>query len=134
MYRSIVLVWLLAVACAQPPVEELLPELYGPRPPRSTDEIELIEGNPERPYAVLGVWEANVDDPFDDQANRFRDRMVAQAAQMGADAVVFAVSEEEIPIDPNFPNRRRPPPISKVRAAIIVWIASEREPVIRAVT
>src|SRR5690606_194732 len=132
---SIVLVLLLAAACArEPPIEELLPELYGPRPPRSTDEIELIEGDPERPYAVLGIWEANVDDPFSDEANRFRDRMVAQAAQMGADAVVFAVSEEEVPIDPNFPNRRRPPPVSKVSAAIIVWIASEREPTIRAVT
>ncbi|MQA90366.1 MAG: hypothetical protein GEU90_09025 [Gemmatimonas sp.] len=135
MHRSLVrclLACLLAAACATAPPAPLEPDLMGPRPPRSIDEIELIEGDPERPYAVLGVWEAVVESAYGKDANDFRDRMVAQAAQLGADGVVFAVVEEDAG-DADATLGGLQAAETKVLAAIIVWVERQQVPTTRGV-
>jgi hypothetical protein len=133
MHRLLVALALLTTACASAPTYQE-PDLMGPRPPRSIEEIELIEGSPERPYVVLGVWEALVESEFDKDATEFRDRIVARAAQLGADGVVFATTQEDVQGADTDVIGRQSTLETKVLAAIIVWIQQEREPVVRDVT
>ncbi|MEX2583204.1 MAG: hypothetical protein WD766_08010 [Gemmatimonadota bacterium] len=98
------------------------------RPPRSVDEVEMIVGTPRRPYLVVGVWQAEADSGYGTAADLFRERMLEEAAEMGADGVIFTVTE----VSGSGRGGRDPDGLTTtttITAEIIYWISREAEEV-----
>lgn len=77
-------VCLLTAGCIQADVRRLDQAV---RPARSPDEVTVLQAEPQQPYAVIAVVESRTDAlfrSFDD----LRQRMIAEAAQLGGDALI----------------------------------------------
>ncbi len=82
---------LLAAACVSTSVK---PVDNTARAPRPLDSVEVLEEAPSRAYTVIATIEAGSDlvfDSFDD----IRNEMVAQAAELGGDALIVAPDSTE---------------------------------------
>jgi len=79
------LVCVLAAGCVTAKVHRLDQDVRPARPP---DAIETLAEAPDRPYAVIARIESKSDavfDSFDD----LRTRMIAEAAELGGDALIL---------------------------------------------
>jgi hypothetical protein len=85
------LVCVLAAGCVTAKVHRLDQDV---RPARTPDAIETLAEAPDRPYAVIARIESKSDavfDSFDD----LRTRMIAEAAELGGDALVLGPESTE---------------------------------------
>ena len=65
-----------------------------PRPQRSPDAVQVFSEKPDRPYTVIAVVESRTDavfKGFDD----LREKLIAEAARLGGDAVILGLEERE---------------------------------------
>jgi len=59
------------------------------RPARSPDSVNVLLEEPDQPYTVIAVIESRGESVFD-SFGHMRDAMVAEAAQLGGDALLLA--------------------------------------------
>jgi hypothetical protein len=78
-------VCLLAVGCINTNVQLLD---HAVRPAQLPDSVAVLSETPDQPYAVIAVVKASSSTAFDSFAD-LRDRLIAEAAMLGADAVIL---------------------------------------------
>ncbi len=87
-YGLILLTFLLLTACVSVRVEPLTHESYPPRV--SGEPVQWLETEPNAPYVELARIIATSQNADED---RLRDKILARASKMGADAVVLGKSD-----------------------------------------
>jgi hypothetical protein len=89
--RIAVLACLLTVGCVSTSVQRLEEVV---RPARAPETVAVLLEAPEQPYTVIAVIESkngSVFDSFDDM----REAMVAEAAELGGDAVILGSEDTD---------------------------------------
>ncbi len=76
---------LVAIGCINTNVQRLDHAL---RPARSTDSIAVLLEKPDRPYTVIAIVESSTSTAFDSFED-LRQKMIAEAASLGADALIL---------------------------------------------
>ncbi len=76
---------LLAVGCVRADVRRLDQVV---RPARSPDSIAVLLEEPQQPYSVIATIESTGETVFD-SFNDLRRKMIAEAAQIGGDALIL---------------------------------------------
>lgn len=76
---------LLAIGCVNAKVQRV-DEVA--RPARVPDSVALLSATPDRPYTVIAVVNASSNTAFDSFGD-LRSRVLAEAARLGADAVIL---------------------------------------------
>ena len=87
----VVLACLLTVGCVSTRVTRLDDAM---RPPTAPESVTVLQEAPQRPYTVIAVLESHTEtvfDGFDD----LRDDMVAEAAELGGDALILGPEDTD---------------------------------------
>jgi len=82
---------LLCVGCVNTSVQRLDDAV---RPAHALDAVDVLTEAPERPYTVIAIIESKNGSVFD-SFDEMRDAMVAEAAELGGDAVILGPEDTD---------------------------------------
>ena len=92
MRKSVaVLACLLAAGCVNTNVQRLDDTV---RPARAVDAVAVLTEAPEQPYTVIAIIESKNGSVFD-SFDEMREAMVAEAAELGGDAVILGPEDTD---------------------------------------